>query len=466
MLRGAVGGADAPKFTRSQWAAIGLYIPCQVLTIIDSAGINTALASMSRELAVPVSQTALINIGFLVAAAAIIPMSGWLGERVGTLRLLRSGLLLLAVGSVVSAAAGTIGVLVIGRVVQGLGTGGLAPLAMSVVARAFPPEDRLRANTILSVPIAAAPALGPLLGGYLTDALSWRWIFIVNLPLALVAAAMTFLNRETSERAVRALDVPGAILTLIVFGVFAYALDSLNGSTPAWIGAVGFAVSIVGFGVLVPWERRKGHTAFLDLRLLGRRLFSRSVLMRSLSSVGFVGFGFANPILLQVVLGLSATQAGVVGVGGAIGLIFTGPLAYPLITRLGARRSIALSQLLMIACLGIILIGYGAHSVPVIVAGWALLGASSFVSTMATQTVGFAAVPQANLGDATSLDGTARQMAAALGVAAASGAMAAPALLGLPTSWLVYGPLMVFAAFHLLTAAIAGLGGPMPLPRR
>lgn len=468
--RRAARGAAAepsgvPRFSRPQWGAVWLLLCCQSLMILDTSGLNVALTSIGRDFGVPVDQIGTVNLGFVVTLAAMIPLSGWLGERFGTVRVLMGGLAALVAGSLICAAAVSLPMVVAGRVVQGMGSGGLVPLASSLLFRNFLPTQRLRVMVALSLPISLAPALGPAVGGLVVDSLSWRWVFLLNLPISVAAIIVGLtLAREVENRAARPLDVGGAVLTIVGFGAAVFGVERLATGADTVVGAASLAVGIAVLAVLIPLERRKGGHAFLDVCLFRHRIFAKTTAITAAHSVGFMGFGLAGPLLLQTQLGISAFEAGLVGVAGAFGPFLSGRIARRVIVRLGPQATIALSQTGILLGLGTIVLGYAVLTMWVIVLGAFIYGASSLLTIMSCQTTGFAAVPLTNLGDATALDGTGRQVGNALGIATVSGALAAAGALGAPMAAVVAVTLGALALFHLLALAILASPQRLRLP--
>lgn len=463
---GAPTGPSADlRFSRPQWGAVLLLLCCQSLMILDTSGLNVALTSIGRDFGVPVDQVGTVNIGFVVTLAAMIPLSGWLGERFGTVRVLVVGLAVLVVGSLVCAAAVSLPMLIAGRVVQGAGSGGLVPLASSLLFRNFVPTQRLRVMAALSLPISLAPALGPLVGGLVVDTLSWRWVLLLNLPISAAAIIVGLVfAREVENRAVRQLDLGGAVLTVVGFGAIIFGVERLGTGADVIVGAASLTIGIAALSVLIPLEGRKGEHAFLAINLFKRRIFAKTTAITAMHSVGFMGFGLAGPLLLQTQLGISAFEAGLVGMAGAFGPILSGRIARRLIVRVGARSTIALSQSGILLGLGVIVLGYAVLTIWVIVLGTFICGASSLLTIMACQTVGFAAVPLTNLGDATALDGTSRQVGNALGIATVSGALAAAGAFGAPMIGVVAVTVGALMLFHVLALVILASPGRLPLP--
>jgi len=436
-----------------------------MLMIIDTSSFNVALASIGADFDVPVDQTGAVNLGYVVALAAMIPLSGWMGERFGTVRILMFSLGVMVAGAIIGATAASLPIVVAGRIAQGIGGGGLVPLAYALMFRNFAPSTRLRIMAALALPISLAPALGPLIGGVMVDQLGWRWVFLLSVPFAAtgIVVALTF-AQETESRAVRRLDVVGAVLTVIGFGASVLGVQRLATGDDPFAGGIALGVGLCALLALIPRELRLRDAAFLDIGLFRHRVFAKATILTSAHSVGFMGFGLASPLLLQTQLGASALQAGLMSVAGALGPIVSSRFARQLITAIGARRTVALSQIGIITGLSVTFAGYVAPSVWVIMAGMFVCGASSLLTIMSCQTAGFAAVPETNLGDATTLDGTSRQLSNALGIAVVSATLALSATLDASVVVTVALTLGGLVAFHLITLAVVAAPGQLPLP--
>src|SRR5215469_10109170 len=206
------------------------------MSIMDATIVNVALPTIGREF--HVSQTAVdsIAISFLVSLAVFIPASGWLGDRFGGKRVLLIAIVVFTGASALCGVASSLGELVAFRILQGAGGGMLAPVGMAMLYRVFPPEERVRAAAILTVPTTLAPALGPVLGGLLTTDLSWRWVFYVNLPIGVAAFLFGVLFvRHTPEAHPGRFDLPGFILSGTGLGLLMYGVS--EGPVKGWRSA-------------------------------------------------------------------------------------------------------------------------------------------------------------------------------------------------------------------------------------
>ena len=226
------------------------------------------------------------------------------------------------------------------RIVQGVGGGMLTPVGMAMLFRAFPPSERAAASAVLAIPITVAPALGPMLGGYLVDYQEWRWIFFLNIPVGVVALlASGLLLREEVQGGTGRLDVPGFALSAAGFATMIYAL--------AEAGQHGFGDERVllfgGIGVaLAGGVHRRGAAdpgqPMLDVRLLGDKLFGASNFVLLVGNASIMGSFFIIPIFLQTQKGLSAFDVGLIMFPMAVGVALMAQPAAKLYPKIGPRR--------------------------------------------------------------------------------------------------------------------------------
>src|ERR1700678_4765514 len=196
------------------------------MAILDATVVNVALPTLGRHFGVPATAVDTVAIYYLVSLAVFIPASGWLGDRFGGKRVLMVAIVVFTLASVLCGLAQNMTELVVFRVIQGAGGGMLAPVGMAMLYRVFPPSERVRASSILTVGTTLAPAIGPVLGGLLVTDLSWRWVFFVNLPIGI--AAVTFgalcLERSAPQQA-GVFDIPGFVLGGAGLGLLMYGVS-------------------------------------------------------------------------------------------------------------------------------------------------------------------------------------------------------------------------------------------------
>ena len=218
----------------SQKVAVGVvYVAAMFMSIMDITVVNTALPTIGRDFSVTPTSVDTISIAYLVSLAIFIPASGWLGDRFGGKRVLLTAVLLFTASSALCGLASSLAELVMFRIIQGAGGGMLAPVGLAMLFRAFPPEERVRAASILTIPTVVAPALGPVLGGLLVTELTWRWVFFINVPIGIGAVifGVLFLRQSVESQPGR-FDLAGFLLAGLGLGALMYGIS--EGPVKGW----------------------------------------------------------------------------------------------------------------------------------------------------------------------------------------------------------------------------------------
>jgi EmrB/QacA subfamily drug resistance transporter len=420
---GLVTGGGTPGATKRQKVAVAtVFVAAMFINIIDATVVNVALPTIARTFGVPVDQTATINIGFLVAVAVAIPVAGWLGDRLGAREVFVLAVGLFTLASAACGLARSVTELVVFRVVQGAAGGLMTPVGMAMLYRTFPPSERVGLGRITTVPIAFAPTIGPILGGFLTEHAGWRWIFGINVPIGTAAVAFTLLAVRPLPRTTRnRLDLAGFLLAGGGFAALMYALG--GGPNQGWTSPVilfcgGLGVLLL---ILLAVVELRLTAPMLQLRLFTLRLFRSANLITLASSAGFLGALFVYPLMLQVAFGRSPFQAGLLTFPEALGVMTGTQVAARLYRRVGPRALIGSGQALvtvMLGCLAVLLQPDTPWFVPVLL--MYAIGIGQGHTFMPAQAAAFDTVPRTRTGEATSLYNATRQAGSALGVALAA----------------------------------------------
>jgi EmrB/QacA subfamily drug resistance transporter len=404
----------------SQKVAVSVvFVAAMFISIMDVTIVNVALPTIGREFSVSPTAVDSISIAFLVSLAVFIPASGWLGDRFGGKRVLLTAIAVFTIASVLCGLASSLGELVAFRILQGAGGGMLAPVGMAMLFRAFPPEERIRAAAILTVPTTFAPALGPVLGGLLVTDLSWRWVFYVNVPIG--AAAITFgalFLRQVSQSRPGRFDLPGFLLSGIGLGLLMYGVS--EGPDLGWGSATVLATISSGLVLLLAMVVVEMRTAepIVALRLLRNHLFRSANGVMIPASIAFLGTLFVISLYYQDGRGLSALQSGLSTFPEAVGVMLGAQLSsrvlYPL---LGPRRHIALGLTGTSVSIGLLALLTAQSSL-----WWARLLMFALGFAMAqvfvpTQAAAFATITPEATGQASTMFNALRQLGGATGVA-------------------------------------------------
>ncbi|ASS75851.1 MFS transporter [Tumebacillus algifaecis] len=395
-----------------------LYVVAMFMVAMDGTIVNVALRTISADFEVPTSASSTINVGYLVSLALVLPVAGWLGDRFCTKRMFLLAIGLFTAASALCGFANSLGALTCFRIMQGAAGGLLTPIGMAMLFRTFPPQERVKLSRYLVLPIALAPALGPILGGFLVDQFSWRWGFYVNIPVGILALLFGwFFLREHVEPTVGKLDLPGFLLSAPGFAMIVYAL--IQGSVRGWSSPEILGAGILGllFITALIFVELRVSQPMLDLRLLRERLFQTTGLISLFIAAGLLGMLYVFPLMYQDVLHASALDAGMITFPEALGLMVSSqlvPLIYP---RLGPRRQIILA-LSCAAATFVLLSWVGPASNPWIIRTM-MFGAGFFLGQAvgAVQIASFSNIPGASMGRASTLFTVQNRLGSAMGLA-------------------------------------------------
>jgi EmrB/QacA subfamily drug resistance transporter len=310
------------------------------MDILDTTIVNVALPDLAREFSASTNTIEWVVTGYLLSLALWIPASGWLGDRFGTKKVFVFALVMFTLASALCGAAWNIESLVAFRVLQGVGGGMLTPVGTAMLYRAYPPEERPRASSILSMVTVLAPAIGPVFGGFLVEKASWRWIFYVNLPIGVAGVVFSVLFlREHKEPTALGFDVAGFLLAGASLASLLFGLA--EGPSRGWGSGIVVGSLIAGAVLtvaLVVVELRVPHP-MLDLRLLADRSFRTPNVVSFAAYGSLMGVLFLLPQFLQGPRGLSPLQSGLTTFPQAFGVLvmarLVGGKLYPVI---GPRR--------------------------------------------------------------------------------------------------------------------------------
>lgn len=342
-----------------------------IMSILDVTVVSVALPTFATEFDSTYATVAWTMTGYTLALATVIPLTGWAADRFGTKRLYMTALILFVLGSVLCSFAWDITTLIGFRVLQGLGGGMLMPLGMTIMTRAAGPDRVGRVMAVLGIPMLLGPIGGPILGGWLIEAASWHWIFLINLPIGIVALAAAFIILPSDRPSPsESFDFLGMLLLSPGLALFLFGVSSIPevGTVASARVLVSGAIGLMLIIAFVFHALRKDHP-LIDLRLFKNRQLSVAVITTSLFIVAFMGAGLLFPSYFIQVGGHTTLAAGLLMAPQGIGAMLTMPVAGRLVDKIGPGK-------IVLTGLPLILIGLGVFTQ---VAGdspaWLLMGA-------------------------------------------------------------------------------------------
>ena len=303
---------------------IGLLLVSAFVVILNETIMGVALPHLMADLKITASAAQWLTTAFMLTMAVVIPITGYLLQRLNTRPVFILAMSLFSAGTLVSALAPSFAALVVGRIVQASGTAIMMPLLMTTVMNLVPPESRGKTMGNISIVISVAPAIGPTISGLILSALDWRWLFLLVLPIALCALALgAWRIKNVTVPTTAPIDILSIILSAIGFGGFVYGLSGLGEAAihppavspwfPLLIGA-----AVIALFVLRQLQLQKQDRALLDLRTLAIKGFTLPTAMMAVLMMSMFGVFILLPIYLQNVLGLSTLQTGLLLLPGGL----------------------------------------------------------------------------------------------------------------------------------------------------
>jgi len=355
----AMSGNPPPQLAPLQGAALLLLtLAIAVATfmeVLDLTIVNVSVPAIAGTLGVSPTEGTWTITAYSLTAAIVQPLTGWLAQRFGEVRVFVASTLLFVLCSALCGLATSMPMLVTGRLLQGAVSGPMAPMAQSLLMRIYPPERRGLGLGIWGMVIFVAPIFGPTLGGLITDDLSWPWLFYINVPVGLIsgAAVWAMMRRRETARLRVPVDVVGLVLLFAGIGALQFMLD--NGNDRDWFGSpvivAAAIVAVLGLVLLVAWELTDRHPV-VNLRLLQNHNFRIGLIVMCLGSAGMFGITIIYPLYLETTAGFTATWAGLATAPVGILSFFLMPWVGANIKRLNLRVAASFGVLTM-GCVGV-----------------------------------------------------------------------------------------------------------------
>jgi len=312
-----------------------------IMSILDTTIVNVAIDTLGGRLHTSLSTIQWVTTGYMLALSMVIPLTGWAAGRFGTKRMWMVSLMLFLGGSALCGVAWSVGSLIFFRILQGAGGGLILPLAQTILAQAAGPQRLGRVMSVIGVPMMLGPVLGPVIGGFIVDSLSWRWIFFVNVPIGIVALiAAWFWMAGDEARAAGRLDVRGLVLLPPGLAAIVYGMSEAgsHGTVTNASTLIGVAAGVALVAAFVVHALRTRETPLVDVRLLANREFAAGAATTCFLAVALFGSMLLAPLYYQTVRGENALHAGLLMAPQGLGAAIAMPLAGRITDRVGAGR--------------------------------------------------------------------------------------------------------------------------------
>jgi len=399
---------------------IGLLVAgCFFMEIMDGTIVSTAAPRLGAALGVPVTSIGLVITAYFVTLAVFIPSSGWLAGRWGTRRIFLSAIVVFTAASFLCSLSSGLGELVAFRVLQGIGGAMMTPVGrLSVLARTEK-SDLMRMISYIVWPALLAPVIAPLAGGFITTYASWRWLFLINVPLGVVAfvCAVRLIPPSVAADAPPPLDVGGVALTGLGLGGLAYAVSLISANATPWaqVAEVGLPAAL-SLALAIRHLLRTEHP-LVDLRTLRIPTFRIAIGSGSLSMMAIASVPFMLPLLFENVFGWSPVKSGALVLFVFVGNVGIKPATTFILNRWGFRTVLLAACVILAASIACVALLVGSTPIAWIILLAVVSGVARSVGGTSYNTLYFADVPEEQMPHANSLAATVQQLAAGFGVA-------------------------------------------------
>ncbi|WP_135555652.1 DHA2 family efflux MFS transporter permease subunit [Paenibacillus cymbidii] len=398
---------------------IGLF-----MVILDGTVVNVAIPGLMQEFDSTLSYIQWTFTGYALAQAAVIPLAGWLSDRFGPKNIFLISLVLFTIGSLLCALATSADMLIAFRVLQGLGGGVMMPIAMAFTYRLAPPDKVGAVMGMMGIPILFAPAIGPVLGGWLIDKVSWQWIFLINIPIGVIGMIVGLITLPKIGRtAVATLDKLGMLLGPLAFAALSYGVSEGGNSWTSERTIIGLSVGVVALLLFIVAELRKKEP-LLELRVFRSFNFSRGIIIQWITQSALFGTMFLIPIFLQQAKHETALDTGLIMLPQAIAAAIFMPIGGKLSDKFGARPLVMVGMAIVTAAAWLLTGIDAASKSTEMLLPIGMLGAGMGLSMMPLNTHLIQSAPANLVSRVTALTNAAQQVVSSIAVAGLTTIMA------------------------------------------
>ena len=377
MTTDATTASHRPLEGGQLWLAAVLLAAANFIAVLDMTIANVSVPDIAGSLGISSSQGTWVITSYSVAEACVVPLTGWIAGRFGAVRVFSTAMVLFGICSLLCGLSPTLGLLVAGRVLQGLSGGSLMPLSQTLLLRIFPKEKAGSAMALWAMTTLVAPVLGPILGGFICDVYAWPLIFFINVPIALVVAPIAYrlLSRYETALERKPIDRVGLVLLIVFVSALQLMLDL--GKEKDWFASnlivmLG-VVALIGFAAFLIWELTEQHP-IVDLRVFRHRGFAVGVMTIAMGFGAIFAANVLTPLWLQTYMGYTSNWAGRTTAWSGVLAVAASPIAGKLAARTDPRRLVCfglawLGGVMILRTIGTTQMGYWEISMPLLLMG-------------------------------------------------------------------------------------------------
>jgi len=415
----------APRTAINPWFIAGTVMLATFMEVLDTSVANVALPHIAGNLSASVDEATWVLTAYLVANAIVLPLSGWFSTLFGRTRFYMACVAIFTVSSLLCGIAPSLPLLILFRILQGLGGGALQPISQAILVESFPREKQGVATAFYGMGVVVAPVIGPTLGGWMTDNFSWRWIFLINIPFGILSILLTTMLIKDPPDFIRKTFKTGLKLDYIGLGLLATGLAALEilldeGQRSDWFGSpmivAAAVIAVVALVAVVVWELRQTDPV-VDFRILKNRSFAVAAV--TMYAVGFILYGSTAllPIFLQTMLGYTALLSGLVLSPGGVAMMIGFAIVGRILGKVQPRTLIVFG--LLVSALGTYQMSGFNLNIDFNTAMWArtLQAFGLAFLFVPINVAAFSAIPREKLGYATGLMNLFRNIGGSAGIA-------------------------------------------------